>query len=69
MGKEHNICKKCKKIFSYSPEDTWFDEHGSGYSTKLCRCSECGCINVIKHVEDFGNDVNRDLRFYEYVNH
>ena len=67
MEKEHKVCKKCKSIFSYAPEDTWWDESGSGYSTKLCRCTECGCINVINHIEDSGIDVNKNLKFYEYV--
>lgn len=64
--KQYKECKKCKSIFSYMPEDTWWDEKGSGYSTKLVSCLHCGCINVIKHNEDYGTDVNRDLRFYEY---
>lgn len=57
-------CKKCKTTFSYKPEDTWWDEKGYGYSTKLCRCPECGCINVIKHDQDVGLDINSDSRYY-----
>ena len=63
---ERKECKKCKKIFSYTPEDTWWDEHGYGYSTKLCRCTECGCVNIINYSDHVGFDVNRDLRFYTY---
>jgi hypothetical protein len=59
-------CAKCKETFSFIPEDVFWDEHGSGYSTRLVRCSKCGCINVIGHVEDYGTDVNNDMRFYEY---
>ena len=66
MEKEHKECKKCKTIFSYTPDETFWDESGMGYSTKLIRCSECGCINVINHVEDYGFDVNNNKRFYEY---
>ena len=64
MEREHKECKKCKTLFSYSPEDVWWDDHGTGYSTKLVRCSECGCINVIQHNEDYGLDVNSDKRFF-----
>ena len=60
-------CKKCKSKFSYTPEDTYWDENGYGYSTKLVKCPDCGCINVIKYDEDSGLDLNSDLRFYEYV--
>ena len=62
--KEHRECKKCKTIFSYSPEDVWWDEHGTGYSTKLIKCPECGCVNVLSHKEDYGFDVNNDRRFF-----
>lgn len=66
VSKMHQECKKCKTIFSFTSEDTWWDDHGSGYSTQLVKCNECGCINVVRYVEDYGADVNRDLRFYEY---
>ena len=58
-------CKKCRTIYSYTQEDTWWDERGYGYSTKLCKCPECGNINVVSHNEDFGLDVNNDARFYK----
>ena len=61
---EHKECKKCKTIFSYSPEDVWWDENGTGYSTKLTKCPECGCINIIQYNEDYGLDVNNDRRFF-----
>lgn len=64
--KMHQECKKCKTEFSFTSEDTWWDEKGFSYSTKLTRCPECGCINVVKHVEDYGADVNVDERFYTY---
>lgn len=65
---EENIktCAKCKETFSFEPEEVFWDERGMGYATKLVRCTECGCINVVKHVEDYGADVNSDLRFYKY---
>ena len=40
------------ELFVYKPEDTWFDDKGYGYSTKLCKCKYCGQINIIKHFED-----------------
>jgi len=65
--KQYKTCSKCKSLISFKPEETFWDERGSGYSTKLVRCSECGCINVVKHVEDYGLDVNNDSRFYKYT--
>jgi hypothetical protein len=64
VEREHKECKKCKTIFSYSPEDIWWDESGTGYSTKLCKCPECGCINVIQYNEDRSLDINNDRRFF-----
>ena len=51
-SKHNKRCAKCSEIFVYKPEDTWFDDKGYGYSTKLCKCKYCGQINVIKHFED-----------------
>lgn len=59
-------CKKCKSNSHYTQDEVWWDEHGTGYGTKLVSCSHCGCINVIKHSVDYGVDVNKDLRFYKY---
>lgn len=66
MEKEHRECKKCKTIFSYTPDQIRWDEHGYGYSTKLVACPECGCMNVIKYEVDSGMDINNDERFYKY---
>lgn len=57
-------CKKCGKSFIFKPDDIWWDEKGFGYSTKLTKCKKCGCINVVKHIEDYSLDVNNDERFY-----
>lgn len=72
MEQKHNYeeanccyCEKCHDNFVYFPDETFWDEK-SGYSTKLTKCPSCGCINVIKRSRDYGVDVNRDLRFYEY---
>lgn len=60
-------CKKCKESFKFEPDECWWDEHGFGYSTKLVKCKHCGCINVIKHIEDYGFSVmNYDSRLYDY---
>lgn len=48
-------CYHCNHIFRYQPEDTWYDEHGSGYCTKLVKCPECGQIIIIKYLNDKEN--------------
>ena len=59
------ICKKCGSSFKFKPDECFWDEKGYGYSTKLVRCSECNCINVIEHVEDYGfAKMNTDRRLY-----
>ena len=67
LGKTRShVCSKCQHSFTYTPEkDTWWDEKGYGYSTQLCKCSVCGSINVLKHVEDYGfSKMNTDRRLY-----
>jgi len=58
------LCLKCREKFEYSNEDTFWDEKGSGYSTKLVRCPFCGTIQVVKYVEDKSLDLNNDPRYY-----
>ena len=65
-AKQYKTCSRCKSLFSFEPDEVFWDEHGTGYSTKLIRCKECNCINVIEHIEDYGMNTNLDLRFYEY---
>ena len=58
-------CKKCNSIFKFKPDDIFWNEKGYGYSTKLVRCSECGCANVLGYVEDYGfSKLNTDRRLY-----
>jgi uncharacterized C2H2 Zn-finger protein len=57
-------CKKCGVVFN-SQKYIW-DEHGTGYSTKLVKCPQCSGLVVVKEFEDFCLDVNNDPRFYEY---
>lgn len=45
--KNKNIteCKKCKSVIRFKQEDTFWDESGYGYSTKLVKCPHCqNCI-------------------------
>lgn len=66
-SKEQNncLCKKCHTNFVFKPDETWWDEKGYGYSTKLVKCKSCGCINVVKHVEDYGfSKLNIDKRYF-----
>ncbi len=58
------ICKKCGKSTEHDNKTIRWDEHGYGYSTKICICKHCGMINIVKVVEDYGVDVNKDKRFY-----
>lgn len=64
--KSSKQCKKCKSKFYYTVDDLYWDEHGYGYSTRLVKCTNCGCANVSKYKEDYSLNVNDDLRFYEY---
>lgn len=66
LGKTRShVCSKCQHSFTYTPDDTWWDEKGMGYSTQLCKCSVCGSINVLKYVEDYGfKKMNSDRRLY-----
>ena len=58
-------CRSCGSSFIYKPDNIFWDENGYGYSTKLVKCSECGCINVLKHIEDYGfSKMNTDERLY-----
>lgn len=58
-------CKKCGSIFKFKPDEIFWDEKGYSYSTKLVRCSECGCINVVEHIEDYNfSKLNTDRRLY-----
>lgn len=58
-------CSKCKEHFIYKPEETFWDEHGYGYGTKLVICPYCKTINVIKYHEDSSLDINKDRRYYK----
>lgn len=59
-------CKNCKEDINLESIEIWFDESGTGYSTKLCKCSHCGSIQVIRYYEDLSLDINNDDRYYRY---
>lgn len=46
------ICKKCGCVIRYVESDTYWDESGYMYSTKLVDCTECGTPIVLKYEED-----------------
>lgn len=46
-------CNSCESVFVYSQDNTWFDENGYSYSTKLTKCPKCGKIVILKYIEDF----------------
>lgn len=50
--KKFAICKKCGQLIVYEEEDTYWDESGYMYSTKLIDCDSCKTPNVLKHEED-----------------
>lgn len=61
----HEIkCNVCG-TFYISDEEIHFDERGYGYSTKYCNCPKCGKFIILKHIEDYGFNVNFDNRYYE----
>ena len=63
---EHT-CKKCGEVFTYLHNQTYFDDTGYGYSTRLIKCPHCNTPNVLKHYEDRAMKLNNDSRFYDYT--
>ena len=57
-------CKKCKQSFRFKPDETYWIEQGM-YSEKVIKCSNCGCINVLKYVDGFNQNPKLDNRYYE----
>lgn len=57
------VCNHCKRLI-LKPDNVWFDEKGTGYSTLLGQCPHCKGIVVLKYIEDISLDVNNDKRFY-----
>lgn len=59
-------CNKCDGTNEYNESDYFWDENGFGYSTELVRCKDCGCMIIVKVIEDNNLDVNNDKRYYRY---
>ena len=59
-------CGICNEIFDYEESETFTDDHGFGYSTKLVECNCCGRINVIRYFHDRSMKLNNDSRYYDY---
>lgn len=57
-------CKKCDRLVIYDNNDSWWNENGCGYSTKLVKCPDCGSIIIVKYVEDEALNINYDERYY-----
>ena len=58
-------CNKCGQDFEFTNEDCWWQEYSS-YSLKLVKCPHCGCVNVIREIEDRSLNLNFDSRYYDY---
>ncbi len=65
VNQEILICRKCGYRWKVSNEIIYWDEHGLGYSTKLCNCEKCNTPNVMEYNEDCSLDLNKDTRWYE----
>ena len=58
------VVDKCGNKIKHNNKTIKWDENGYGYATKICICNHCGMKNIVKIVEDYGLDVNKDKRFY-----
>ena len=59
------VCSKCHKIISYGPANVSTHYH-LGYDSKTVQCPYCKRFNIIGYTEQYGFDVNKDVRFYTY---
>lgn len=62
----HKLCLSCNKNFEYKRSDTFIDDNGYGYSTKLVKCKCCGRINILQYFEDKSMKLNNDRKYYDY---
>lgn len=53
-------------MYMYDDSETFFDDYGYGYSTKLVKCKCCGKINIVRYYQDRAMKLNNDSRFYDY---
>lgn len=63
-------CVGCGARLKLKEVENWIDNHGTDYSTKLCKCPICKQINVVEYYVDYQTKefggVNFDSRFYDY---
>lgn len=59
------ICRQCGSVFSYEESDAIWVEWRF-YSEKTIICPHCKIVNVLKHEDQLGLNVNQDKRFYDY---
>lgn len=59
-------CFACGQVSQYNRLDTFWDDNGYGYSTRLINCPHCGKINILSYKEDRKINVNNDSRYYTY---
>lgn len=65
MNESYINCKNCHSYSVVKNTDCWFDDKGFGYSTKLCKCPECGKLVIVGYEEDSHLDINNDPRLYK----
>ena len=59
------VCTKCNKIVKYDVKDIKIHYH-TGYDCKTVQCPYCKRVNIIGYDEQYGFNVNKDKRFYQY---
>ena len=57
------VCKRCSTEFVFKKNEVFWKEQGV-YSEKLVKCTNCGCINVLKYVNGFNQNPNLDKRYF-----
>lgn len=54
-------CVKCDNKFSFSMDETYWNEKGSE-SVKLVNCKSCGCPQAVRYIN--GLNPNTDKRYF-----
>ena len=62
---QNMTCGKCNSKILYDKKDIKIHYH-TGYECHTVKCPYCKRINIIGYVEQYGFDVNNDIRFYQY---
>lgn len=66
MKKGITECKKCNSIVRFKEEDTFWDESGYMYSTKLVKCPHCGNYLILGYESDCW--LQTHCNYYKYEN-